>query len=771
MPASIGERIWRVEDERLLRGEGAFVSDQFAPNVAHAAFLRSPAACADIIRIDITAALATDGVVAVLTGADVIQDGLGGIPWEVCPPGHEKEARFQGDPEIAESQPLLAHSRVRYVGEPIAMVIGNSQAAALNGVDAINVDFEYGEATVGIQNARISEPCAEALFTAEVGDRIDTDAVFKSAFGVVQIRTHIPRLAAAPMEPRGYLSDYSTDDQRWTIWATEGKPNPVRDTIAKHILHVDPERIRLVANDIGGGFGGKNVTHAEAALTLWAAKRIGRPVRWISTRLEAFQSDMQGRDHLIEARLAYSEDGFFTAVSYDSMVDVGAYLSPRGVMPALTSLKTITGPYRIGAAHGRVRGILTNTVPTGPYRGAGAPECAYAVERLVDMAAAKLAMDPVALRRRNLIRPESLPWTAPTGVTFHSVDFPAVLEAAVGGRKPLSPRRKSDRFCYGVGVAFTIECYAASLGESAEVLVREDGSIEIRIGTKSSGQSHETTYAQIAADAFGLPCERFKIIQGDTRLVRQGNGTGASRSLTVGGSAIIRAIDRLLDEARVIAAQAMQCSPETLDYAGGTFTQRGVLASSVSIFALCEAQPNGCLRGVGDFKPSQFTIPGGCHVASVEVDKETGRVRVLDYRLVHDAGVAVNPTIVEGQLHGGIVQGIGAALSEMVHFDAESGQLVTASFQDYAMPRAASACGLSVSLLGVRCASNLIGAKPVGEAGTVGAPPAIINAIINAIDCPSVSHIELPATSERVWQALQGRYPSSLAGSQIDWQC
>jgi carbon-monoxide dehydrogenase large subunit len=498
------------------------------------------------------------------------------------------------------------------------------------------------------------------------------------------------------------------------------------------------------------------VTHAEVALTLWAAKRIGRPVRWISTRLEAFQSDIQGRDHLIEARLAYSKEGVLTAVSYDSMVDLGAYLSPRGVMPALTSLKTITGPYRIEAAHGRVRGVLTNTVPTCTYRGAGAPESAYAVERLVDMAAAKLAIDPVALRCRNLIKPESLPWTAPTGVTFHSVDFPAVLEAAVGGRNPLRPRRKSDRFCYGVGVAFTVECYAASLGESAEVLVREDGSIEIRIGTKSSGQSHETTYAQIAADAFGLPNECFKIIQGDTRLVRQGNGTGASRSLTVGGSAIIRAIDRLLDETRIIAAEAMQCNPETLDYAGGTFTQRGALASSVSIFALCAAQPNGCLRGVGDFKPSQFTIPGGCHVASVEVDKETGRVRVLDYRLVQDAGVAVNPTIVEGQLHGGIVQGIGAALSEMVHFDAESGQLVTATFQDYAMPRAESACEFSVSLLGVRCVSNLVGAKPVGEAGTVGAPPAIINAIINAIDCPSVSHIELPATPERVWHALQG---------------
>jgi carbon-monoxide dehydrogenase large subunit len=552
------------------------------------------------------------------------------------------------------------------------------------------------------------------------------------------------------------VSDYSAENQSWKIWATAGKPHPVRDTIAKHILHVDPDKIHLVANDIGGGFGGKNVTHAEAALTLWAAKKVGRPIRWISTRLEAFQSDMQARDHLIEASLAFGKDGIISAVSYDSMVDLGAYLSPRGVMPALTSLKTITGPYRIGAAHGRVRGILTNTVPTCTYRGAGAPECAYAIERLVDMAAAQLEIDPVEFRRLNLLQPEALPWTAPTGVTFHSVNFPAILDAAVNGKSFRKVRRKkSDRFLHGVGAAFSVECYSASFGETAEVLVHRGRAIEIRIGTKSSGQSHETTYAQIAADTFELPANYFKVIQGDTQLVAQGNGTGASRSLTVGGSAIVLAIKDLISSARVLAAEAMQCAPDMLEYSEGVFKQSGALGSSISLFALAEAQSAGCLRGVGDFKPSQFTIPGGCHVASVEVDTETGRVRLMDYRLVQDAGVAVNPIVVEGQLHGGIVQGIGAALSEVVRFDLESGELITASFQDYAMPRADIACELDVQLLGVRCASNLIGAKPVGEAGTVGAPPAIINAILNAIDCPDVTHIELPATPEHVWQALQ----------------
>jgi carbon-monoxide dehydrogenase large subunit len=757
MSKSVGERRSRVEDDRLIRGKGKFVADESPPNVTYAVIFRSPVACANILSVDIAAALKTDGVLAVLTGADVENDRLGGIPWEVCPPGFEKKSRFQGDPEVAIPQPLLAHSQVRYVGEPIALVIGETHASALNGAEAISVDFEFGEPLIGIEAVDSLEEGPEALFAAEIGSSAGLEERFTEAFGAVRLRTHVPRLAAAPIEPRGYVSQYHEADDSWTIWAAAGKPHPVRDTIAKHVFHVDPGNIRLIAKDIGGGFGGKNVAHAEAALTLWAAKRINRPVRWISTRLEAFQSDMQGRDHLIEARLAYTKDGIFTAVSYDAMVDLGAYLSPRGVMPALTSLKTITGPYLIENAHGRVRGFLTNTVPTCTYRGAGAPESAYALERLVDMAAAKLSIDPVEIRRRNIIKTESLPWMAPTGVTFHSVDFPATLDVASKSMSIVKPRKKDNRFCYGSGLAFTIECYSASFGESAEIVVKGTGPIEIRIGTQSAGQSHETTYAQIASDMFGLPNEAFKIIQGDTMLVERGNGTGASRSLTVGGSAIIRASTELIEMSRLFAAEMMQCSPESLVYAAGRFSQKGELGSSIDIFALSEGRPEGSIRASGDFKPSQFTIPGGCHVAKVEVDLETGRVRLLEYRLFQDAGVAVNPMIVEGQLHGGIVQGIGAALNEVVRFDLESGQLITASFQDYAMPRSDGVCRLDVSLVGVSCASNLIGAKPVGEAGTVGAPPAIVNAILSAISCANVQHIELPATPERVWQALQHR--------------
>jgi carbon-monoxide dehydrogenase large subunit len=755
MSKLVGERMIRLEDDRLVRGNGMFVADETMPDLCYAAILRSPAACGRIRSIDTTAAAACEDVLAVLTGPDVIADGLGGIPWEVCPPGLENKSRFPGDPDVAESQPLLASSRVRYVGEPVALVIATSQAAALAGMDATVLDIELDEPVIGVETFRHEDGDAEALFTAEIGNRARADECLEHAFGVVRLRTHIPRLAAAPIEPRGYLSRYDPKDETWTIVAAVGKPHPVRDTIAKHVLHVEPGKIRLIAGDIGGGFGGKNVAHAEAALTLWAAKRVGRPVSWISTRLDAFLSDMQGRDHLIDASLAFAKDGLFTAVSYDSMVDLGAYLSPRGVMPSLTSLKTITGPYRIEAAHGRVRGFLTNTVPTCTYRGAGAPECAFAIERLVDMAALKLSIDPAELRRRNLLAPAALPWTAPTGVTFHSVDFPAVFKAALGNKPKKRKSVKSTRFRYGTGIAYAIECYGASFDEAAEIVVRKQAPVEIRIGTKSSGQSHETTYAQIAADALALSCDHFRIVQGDTLVVARGNGTGASRSMTVGGSAIIQAAQKLLSEAGVMAAEAMQCTPESLDYAAGRFRQKGPLAGSLDLFSLAEFQPDGCLRAQAVFKPSIFTIPGGCHVADVEVDMETGQVRLLRYRAVHDAGVAVNPMVVEGQLHGGIAQGIGAALGEALRFDSTSGQLITASFQDYAMPHADGVCAFDITLIGVPCASNLIGAKPVGEAGTVAAPPAIINAIIDAIDDPALQHIELPATPERVWSAIQ----------------
>jgi len=738
-----------------LRGEGQVVADEDLPNMTYAAILRSPVAAAIIRSIDIAGALSVDGILAVLTGADTREDRLGGIPWEVCPPGLERRSRFQGDPDIAPPQPLLAESSVRYVGEPIALVVGESLPAALSAVEAIAVEFEYGEPIVGIEAIAAKGEKANALFTAEVGKREGLQEAFASAFDIVKLRTLVPRLAAAPIEPRGYVGQYDESRGDWILWAAAGKPHPVRDTLSKSVFRVEPEKIHLVAKDIGGGFGGKNVAHAEAALTLWAARRVGRPVRWISTRLEAFQSDMQGRDHLIEARLAFDQDGKFLAVSYDSMVDLGAYLSPRGVMPALTSLKTITGPYLIEAAHGRARGYLTNTVPTCTYRGAGAPESAYAVERLVDMAAARLSMNPAEIRRRNLIQPEGLPWKAPTGVTFHSVDFPALLRAATRELGETVPKKSGVRYRYGTGIAFTIECYAASFGESAEIVVGRSEPIEIRIGTKSAGQSHETTYTQIASDIFGLPNKAFKVIQGDTVLVAQGNGTGASRSLTVGGSAIIRASQELLTKSRELASQLMQCAPAAVDYEAGIFTQRGGLGSSIDLFALSDVQASRSLRATAEFKPSQFTIPGGCHVAKVEVDLETGCINVLEYRLIQDAGVAVNPTVVEGQLHGGVVQGIGAALCEVIRFDEESGQLITASFQDYAMPRADTSCAFDIRLLGVPCASNLIGAKPVGEAGTVGAPPAIVNAIVSAINRPDVQHIELPATPERVWQALR----------------
>jgi carbon-monoxide dehydrogenase large subunit len=439
-------------------------------------------------------------------------------------------------------------------------------------------------------------------------------------------------------------------------------------------------------------------------------------------------------------------------------VNLGAYLGPRAVVPCLSGLKVLTGPYRIGAANARVRAVLTNTVPTCPYRGAGVPETAFVVERMVDMAARRLGLDPIEIRRRNLVGPDQLPWTSPTGATMHSVDYPAVFEAAVArfgqpGGVEAHPHAEGPR--RGMGVAFTIEGYGTTFDEAAEFCVDSDGGIEVRIGTKSSGQSHETSYAQIAADALDVDPASIVIVQGDTDRIRRGHGTGASRSITTGGSAILRSAATLLNEARADASTLLQCAPDRLVYRAGCFEVSGTQPrASVDLATLARSRPDRRIHVTDSFRPDCFTFPGGCHVAEVEVDVETGAVEILRYVAVHDAGVAVNPTVVEGQLHGGIAQGIGAALMEAVRYD-EVGEAVTATFLDYALPRADNLPRFEIILSGTPCASNLLGAKPVGEAGTVAAPPAILNAIVDALRGFGVEHIDLPATPERVREALE----------------
>ena len=753
----VGRRHPRYEDGRLVRGAGTFVGDVAAPGALHAFIYRSPIAAGRIATLDVSAARTYPDIIAVLTGDDVIADNLGGIPWEVCPPGQEKNARFIGDPAVVPPQPLLAQGNVHYVGEPIVLIVARHRYAALDAAEAIAITFEEHVPVLDVP-APSNFATRAPLFSKTVGDKQATEHAFAQAEGWVEITTHVPRLVPAPIEPRAYTAHFDATTDRWTLLATAGKPHPIRDTIATHVLHVEPARIAVIAPDIGGGFGGKNVAHAEAALVLWAARKVGAPISWICDRIESFMSDMQGRDHTITARLCFDALGRFTAISYASVVNLGAYLSPRGVIPCVSGLKVLTGPYRIEAAFGEVAAYFTNTPPTCTYRGAGAPETAFAIERLVDLAGRRLGIDPARMREMNLLQPSETPWLSPVKTKIHSVDFPAMLNAALDQAGYFEKRRaprETGHIRRGLGLAFTVEGYGNAFNESAEIIVESGRKLEVRIGTKSSGQSHETTYAQILADALGIAPDDIAVTQGQTDIIAKGNGTGASRSLTTGGSAILRAASVLLDSARVSAAELMQCAPDNLVYEAGQFTHRNSPGSMISLGEIADASPSGRLHVSAEFRPADSTFPSGCHIAEVALDSETGATTILSYHAVQDAGVAINPMVVEGQLHGAIAQGIGAALMETMRFDSDSGQILTATFQDYAMPRAHNFTQFSILLQGMHCASNPLGAKPVGEAGTVTAPAAVINAIVDALNDPRIEDVDMPATPDKLWSIMQ----------------
>ena len=756
----VGQAIDRFEDDRLIRGLGHFIGDTVYPDMAHGVVLRSSWPHARILSIDISAALDVPGVLGCYTAKDLAADGIGGIPWEVCPPAFQDRARFRGDPEIAPPQPLLAEDRVRYVGEPIAFVLATSRHAASAGAEAIIVETEDLPSVIDAA-AALAEGAPELhdnapgnlLFSHEVGDAEAVARLFDEAAEIVTLSSHSPRLSPAPIETRGYVGHFDAQSGRYTLHAAAGKPHPVRNTLAEAVLKVDPKTIHVLARDIGGGFGGKNVVHAEQGLVLWASRKTGRPVKWIADRTEGFLSDMQGRDHRVEASMALDSEARILAVRYRSVIALGAWLAPRAVIPCLSGLKVLTGAYKAPAAHGAIRAVHTNTVPTCPYRGAGVPETTFVMERLVDMAARRFGMDGAEIRRRNVIRPEMLPWKSPTGASYHSVDYPRLIDTALA-RSERTKVSVPDGFLYGRGLSLTTEAYGVAFDEQAEIHVHAEGLVEVRIGTMSAGQSHETTYRQIVADVLGLTPSDIAVLQGDTDRIERGNGTGASRSLTTGGSAIHKAAEALIAEGRQAAARFLQCAPEDVRYSAGRFETSAGAPASITLAGLAEASPSGTFVVKTKYRPELFNFPGGCHIASVAVDPATGTVHLLAYEAVHDSGIAVNPMVVTGQLHGGLAQGIGAALMEAVRWDAESGQAMTATFLDYAVPRAGDLPSFSIELAGTACASNPLGAKAVGEAGPVAAPPTIVNAVINALAPLGVEHIEMPLTPARVWEAI-----------------
>lgn len=753
----------RLEDLPLLTGTGCFFSDAPAPTATlHLVFHRAPHAHARILNIDTTAALAVPGVVAVLTGADLVADGIKGIPWEVRPPGSPIDWPI-GDRRAAAPQPAMPHDTVRFVGEAVAAVLAQTHAAARDGAEAIAVDWEALQAA-----ATTAEAAAEGApliwpdrkgnraFTITLGDRAATDAAFADAAHVVELTLQNPRMAGLALEPRGALA-IPLPEGRYELWTPAGKPHPLRDTLCDAVLGWPREKLRVRVGQIGGGFGLKNVLYPEQVVTLWASARLQRPVRWVADRSESFLADIQGRDQVNRAALALDEQGKILALRLHSLAGLGAYLAPRGVVPPLHGLKILAGGYRLPAAHAVVEGIHSHAVPTCSYRGAGQPEILYVVERLMEEAATRLGLEPAELRARNLLRAEQLPIKTVAGANYESMDLPAMLRDALhaadrfgfGARRAAAETRGK---CLGFGISVCVEACGFGFAEGAALRVDADGIVTLLIGTQSSGQGHATSYARLVAGALGIAPEQVRLVQGDTDAIATGNGTGACRSLTVGGSAVHLAALIVEEKASTAAAARFEVDVADITREGSDYLVVGT--DRRIAFATLAAQ--GGLDAQARFAPRDYTYPAGVHIAEVEIDPETGVAALTRYTGVHDVGRAVSPRIVVGQLQGGVALGIGQALGEHVHYDI-NGQLLTASLMDYRALRADDLPPLAITLAGVPTTLNPIGAKSVGEAGPVAAPPAILHAALDALRPLGVTALDMPLTPARVWAAISER--------------
>lgn len=768
----VGARVRRREDVPLLTGAGYFVADTVLPGETHAVFVRSVHPHARILSVDAAEARALPGVLAVLTGVEADADRLGGIPWEVRPPvppgTDEASLPPLGAPEVAPPQPVIARERVRYVGEIVAVVVAETKHAARDAAEHVVVDYEPLPAVIAADAA--AAPDAPVLweqfpgnvcFRYHMGDSLAAGDAFASAHQVTRLELTNTRLAASPIEPRGYVGAYDETSGRYTLHAAAGKPAPIKRTLARHVFGIPDDRIHVIVRDVGGGFGSKNVAYAEEALVLWAARRVGHPVKWIADRSEGFVSDVQGRDQVNRCELALDVEGNFLALRLSGIVNLGAYLGPRAVVPALSGVKLLASVYRLPVVSFELKAVFTNTVPTCPYRGAGHPEVIFQIERLIDTAAREMGLDPVALRWHNLIPASALPHRTVAGVTYDCGDFARNMEEALRAAEWRSfPARHADAAkrgrLRGMGIANVLEAGSYGAEQKAWVDVDRDGRVRVRIGTQSSGQSHQTVYAQIVADALGLPFADIAVVQGDTDVVPGGDGTGGCRSLVIDGSALKVTLDMLVETARRIAADALEVAEADLEFADGAFritgTDRIVSFREVARLAHDRGMP---LEATEGFQPRTPTFPNGCHVCEVEIDPDTGATEIMSYTMVHDAGRLINPTVVEGQLHGGVAQGLGQALMEHAIWERDSGQMITGSFMDYAMPRADAIPSYTLAMHEVPTRSNPLGVKGIGEAGPTAAPPALINAIVDALSPYGILHVPMPATPERIWQAIR----------------
>jgi carbon-monoxide dehydrogenase large subunit len=781
----IGASVRRKEDHRFITGKGQYVDDINRQGQAYAVFVRSPHAHATIKKIDVSAASKAPGVLGIFTGADLAADKIGNLicGWMI----HSKD----GSPMKAGPHPALAQGKVRYVGDHVAVVIAETLPEARDAAELVAVDYEPLPACIDVAKAQASgQPQIHAdipnntVYAWHLGDKAAVDAAFAQAKHTVKLDLTNNRLIPNAMEPRAAIGEYDSGQDAFTLYTTSQNPHVARLVLSAFIGIAPEHKLRVIAPDVGGGFGSKIFIYAEETVCVWAAKKVGRPVKWTADRTEAFLSDAHGRDHVTTAELAIDASGRIQALRASTKANLGAYLSTfSSSVPTYLYAPLLSGQYDIPAIYCEVDGVYTNTTPVDAYRGAGRPEATFVVERLVEVGARQLDIDPAEFRRKNFIK--SFPHQTPVIMTYDAGDYDAcmvkALEMADYGnfakRKAESARQGKLR---GVGFSAYIEaCGIApskavgSLGagvglwESAEVRVNPVGTVEVLTGSHSHGQGHETTFAQLVSHRLGIPIEQVSIVHGDTDKVQMGMGTYGSRSGAVGMSAISKALDKVVTKATKVASRCMEVPETDVDFKDGVFTGRGTNKSmafgEVALqayiahkFDSAEIEPG--LKEGAFYDPKNFTFPSGVHIAEVEIDPETGVTRVERWTAVDDFGVLINPMIVEGQVHGGIAQGVGQALLEGAVYD-ESGQLLTASYMDYCMPRADDLPSFNVAMTNTPCPSNPLGVKGCGEAGAIAAPAALINAITDAIGSEDVA---MPATSQAVWRALQ-RAPRQMA--------
>jgi carbon-monoxide dehydrogenase large subunit len=779
----IGKSVKRKEDQRFLTGRGQYVDDIALPNVAYAAFVRSPHAHALISKIDTSRARAMPGVLQVLTGEDWVKAGLGSSPvlWTVT--------SRDGSPMKSAPRPILTAGRVRHVGDTFAVVIADTRAQAQDAADALDVTYQPLAAIADTAKALDRDaPLVHEQFRSnlvydwEMGDPARVAQAIAGARHVTTLDITNQRLAPCPLEPRAVIGQYDAATGQYTLWSTTQNPHMVRHWLAEDSLFIPEQKVRVVAPDVGGGFGQKIYHYPEEPTVLWAAKKVGRPVRWTSSRLENLMVDTHARDHVTKCRMGFDENGKILGLHVETTANLGAYMSPFGsCIPTYFYAPLLSEMYRIPQIYCRVRGVHTHTTPVDAYRGAGRPEALFVVERLIENGAHELGIDASELRLRNLIQPNEFPYTTATGVTYDSGNYPALITktkamADYDALRAEQLRLRGEGVFLGIGMSGFIDCAGAGpskliakvgshvgFWDVVTVRVHPSAKVSVLCGSHSHGQGHATTFAQVVAERLGCDMEDVEIVEGDTDRIPYGMGTYASRSMSVIGAAMATGVDRIIEKGSKLASHLLECSPKDLEFAFGKYTvagtDRAITFKKIAKAAYQGADyPAGFELGLEEtvfHDPADYNWPSAFHLCTVLVDPETGRVKLRDYYVTDDVGRIINPMIVEGQIAGGLAQGIGQALMEHCVFEPSSGQLLTASFMDYCMPRADDLPSFHLATQETLNPNHPLGVKGAGESGTIGAPSAVANAVVDALRPFGVRNIDMPLTPMRVWEAIQ----------------